>query len=76
MGAEGINAFLTHLAVERNVAASTQTQALSAILFLYKHVLQEDDLHARPEPPGKTSRPEPGGPAENPTNYAVRGAGI
>ena len=34
-----INAFLTHLAVKGNVSASTQNQALSAILFLYRHVL-------------------------------------
>ena len=34
-----VNAFLTHLAVDRNVAASTQNQALSALLFLYEHVL-------------------------------------
>lgn len=34
-----VNAFLTHLAVERNVAASTQNQALAALLFLYEHVL-------------------------------------
>ena len=34
-----VRAFLTSLAVERNVAASTQTQALSALLFLYKEVL-------------------------------------
>jgi integron integrase len=34
-----INAFLTHLAVEAKVSASTQTQALSALLFLYRHVL-------------------------------------
>lgn len=33
-----VNQFLTNLAVERNVAASTQTQALSALLFLYRHV--------------------------------------
>jgi integron integrase len=39
MGAEEVNAFLTHLAVEKDVAASTQGQALSALLFLYKHVL-------------------------------------
>ncbi|TCJ12764.1 integron integrase [Parasulfuritortus cantonensis] len=39
MGKEEIEAFLTSLAVDRNVAASTQTQALSAILFLYKEVL-------------------------------------
>lgn len=42
MGAEEINAFLTHLAVEKNVSASTQNQALSALLFLYKEVLQEN----------------------------------
>lgn len=35
-----VTAFLTHLAVERNVAAATQNQALSALLFLYRHVLQ------------------------------------
>jgi integron integrase len=34
-----INAFLTHLAVREKVAASTQNQALAAILFLYRHVL-------------------------------------
>lgn len=36
-----INAFLTHLAVKEKVSASTQTQALSAILFLYRRVLGE-----------------------------------
>lgn len=41
MGEEEIRAFLNHLANERNVAASTQNQALSAILFLYKFVLQK-----------------------------------
>lgn len=39
MGKVEIEAFLSSLAVERNVSASTQTQALSAILFLYKEVL-------------------------------------
>jgi len=39
MGTEEINAFLTSLAVYDKVSASTQTQALSAILFLYRHVL-------------------------------------
>ncbi len=34
-----INAFLTHLAVKDRVAASTQNQALSALLPLYRHVL-------------------------------------
>jgi integron integrase len=37
-----VEAFLTHLAVDRHVAASTQNQALSAILFLYRHVLKID----------------------------------
>ena len=39
MGAEQVEAFLTHLAVERNVSASTQNQAKSALLYLYKEVL-------------------------------------
>jgi len=39
--AEGdVNRFPTHLAIERNVAASTQNQALAAALFLYEHVLE------------------------------------
>jgi integron integrase len=40
-GAE-VSAFLSWLAIERNVAAATQNQALSALLFLYKHVLERD----------------------------------
>ncbi len=42
MGSSEIEAFLTHLAVDRNVAASTQNQALSALLFLYREVLKKD----------------------------------
>lgn len=34
--------FLTHLAVKRKVAASTQNQAFNALLFLYRHVLEKD----------------------------------
>ena len=37
-----INAFLTHLAVKEKVSASTQNQALSALLFLYRHVLRRE----------------------------------
>lgn len=37
-----VTAFLTHLSRERNVAASTQNQALSALLFLYKEVLKQE----------------------------------
>lgn len=39
MGASEVSAFLSWLATERNVAAATQNQALSALLFLYRHVL-------------------------------------
>lgn len=39
MGAPEVEAFLSDLAVQRNVAASTQNQALAAILFLYRDVL-------------------------------------
>lgn len=39
MGVAEVEAFLTHLAVARNVSASTQNQAKSALLFLYKEVL-------------------------------------
>ncbi|NJN03838.1 MAG: integron integrase, partial [Leptolyngbyaceae cyanobacterium RM1_1_2] len=40
MGGAEVEAFLTHLAVEGRVSASTQNQAFSALLFLYRHVLQ------------------------------------
>ena len=39
MGAAEVTAFLTSLAVRDKVAASTQNQALSALLFLYREVL-------------------------------------
>lgn len=42
MGEREIGAFLTHLAVDRDVSASTQNLALNAILFLYKNVLKKD----------------------------------
>jgi integron integrase len=42
MGEAEINAFLTHLAVEGQVSASTQTQALCALLFLYRTVLEKE----------------------------------
>ena len=41
MGKSEVSQFLTHLAVNRKVAASTQNQALSALLFLYSHVLDQ-----------------------------------
>jgi len=42
MGGPEINAFLTHLAVVEHVSASTQNQALAALLFLYRRVLELD----------------------------------
>ena len=42
MGPAEVSQFLTHLAVKREVAASTQNQALAALLFLYRNVLKQD----------------------------------
>lgn len=42
MGGAEVEAFLSWLATERNVAAATQNQALSALVFLYKHLLGQD----------------------------------
>jgi integron integrase len=42
MGSPEIEQFLTHLAVEGNVAASTQNQALCSLLFLYREVLKQE----------------------------------
>ena len=42
MGSAEVERFLSHLAVERNVSASTQNQALSALLFLYREVLKKE----------------------------------
>ena len=42
IGKDQIRKFLNHLAVERNVSASTQNQALQAILFLYKEIIHKD----------------------------------
>jgi len=52
-----INAFVTHLAVESSIGASTQTQALSALMFLYRHVLRKPlpdlDTVIRAKRPGR-----------------------
>lgn len=58
MGADEIGAFLTHLAVEQNVAAATQNQAMFALLFLYKEILGVDleRLGGRFETAKKSSR--------------------
>ena len=53
MGASEVQAFLTHLALEEHISASTQNQALSALLFLYRNVLSQelgpvDSVRAKP----------------------------
>jgi integron integrase len=45
MGSREIGIFLTYLAVDRKVSASTQNQALNALVFLYKHVLDKPLPH-------------------------------
>ena len=42
MGSAEVNAWLSHLAVEMKVSASTQNQALAALLFLYRELLERD----------------------------------
>jgi hypothetical protein len=42
MGSEEVNAFLSHLAVDLQVSPSTQNQALAALLFLYRELLEMD----------------------------------
>ena len=42
MGKPEVNAFVTHLAVSRKVAPAAQNQALAALVFLYRHVLDRD----------------------------------
>ena len=42
MGSAEVNGFLSHLAVEEHVSASTQNQALAALLFLYRDLLERD----------------------------------
>lgn len=63
MGAQEIEAFITHLATQRKVSVSTQNQALSALLFLYRTVLLQDV-----EVPPALSRP--GRPKRLPTVLA------
>ena len=58
MGTAEINDFVTHLVNQRTVSASTQNQAISAILFLYRNVLQIqlDESALLPIRPGKPKR--------------------
>jgi len=42
LSTQDVKTFLTHLAVERKVSASTQNQAFNALLFLFRHILKKD----------------------------------
>src|SRR5262245_1688221 len=66
LGANDIAAFLSHLAVDLNVAAATQNQARSALLFLYREVLSIEMV----APLGQTSRGIcPGQQLDSVSNY-------
>jgi hypothetical protein len=59
MGADEIRQFLSHLASQRAVAAATQNQALCALLFLYRDLLQANGLSWRASsgPSGRRASP-------------------
>jgi integron integrase len=59
MGVDEVVEFLTHLAVDRHVAAATQRQALSALLFLYRTVLGRDLAGVEAHVRSKSSRNAP-----------------
>ncbi len=61
MGAAEITRFLSDLAIQRNVAASTQNQALSALLFLYREVLEQELPWLDDIVRAKSPRADPGG---------------
>jgi len=58
MGKTEIDAYLSHLATERKVSASTQRQALNAIIFLYRHVLDQP-IEEQIEPTRAKRQPRP-----------------
>lgn len=66
LGAREVRAFLSHLAVAQGVAAATQNQALNALVFLYRDVLQQslgeigevERVQRRPKVPVVLSKPE------------------
>lgn len=91
LGEAGVTAFLNHLARDRHVAAATQNQALSALLFLYRKVMNQplawlNDLDRAKRPAGVPSvltRAEMNALLENwkepdgswPARYTGRGSG-
>jgi site-specific recombinase XerD len=57
LGLRHVNRFLEHLAVDEDVAASTQNQAASALVFLYAHVLHQP--MGKPMQVARAKRPKP-----------------
>lgn len=84
MGKEEVEAFLTHLAVNRGVSPSTQNQALQAILYIYRNVLEvelpwiDDVVRAKPRRrvPVVLSKSETLALIENCTGDALLPAGL
>ena len=58
-GAQGITGYLSYLALERNVSASTQKQALNAMVFLARKVFGQTDFSLEKPAPGHTQRRPP-----------------
>jgi site-specific recombinase XerD len=59
LGAKDLEAYLNHLAAKRRVSASTQSQALNALVFLYRKVLELDLGWMEKLERAKRSRPLP-----------------
>ena len=80
MGAGEVEAFLSHLAVDGKVAAATQNQALSALLFLYREVPGVtlpwlDNVNPRQTAPAPAGVVDARGGARGPVAYAGRVCG-
>ena len=75
MGAEEVRAFLSDFAANQNAAASTQNQALSALLFPYREVLKQDSPWISTTSSGASGRRCSHGPVGRPTvkNIQVTG---
>ena len=76
LGAPEIQAFLTWLAVERNVAASTQNQALCAVLFLYREVLRDGSTSFPPAGCRRTLDRAAAGGTTSPSRRSKRRWGV
>src|SRR5262245_12178190 len=59
MGGDEVRAFVAHLVVERKLSAATQQQALAALLFFYRHVLDRPLGELGPLPRGRVPRSLP-----------------